>query len=648
MRLIPVLLVAAPQILGAQAPHVTPAGDPTVRDDTIYALAVDPSAHAGDDWVYLLDDGIIRVERDGRTTTTYRQVVHVLTREAAEQWGEQSFSYDPRYERLTVNWVRVVRPDGTVLSTQPVHEQESKAPVAQTAPVYTDMRVRRLSLGGVAPNTIVDYSYTTETLSPVADGDFWLQWYVTTARLTRRSRYIVDLPEGFEPRIIEENVRFPRQTITGMGRRVHTWATAEVPETESEPFAAWPNEVLVAIRMSGPISWNAIGRWYANLSNDRYTLTDSLVHALEGLVAGATTFEDSLRAIHRWVAQDFRYVSLSLGIGGYRPRMPAEVLSTQYGDCKDKATLFVALARHLGWEAYPVLTSASGLVDSTRPSVHAFDHEIAGLRRGGRWTFLDLTADLVPVGSLPPSLEGQLGLVVRPDGRTETVTFPRGEPDANLSRSRITGIIDSAGGFSGTYEETAAGTLQYGLRSAFANPVASEDREQFARALANNLFAGATGDSLTTFDGRDLAAEPRVTLRIRNGRLTSGGRGSWLFQLPLKNFGSLGLANDLEAHGPRRYPIDIAQVVGPLSNLAELEVTLPARWTARLPEDVTATSQFGEYVATYRQEGDVLRITRRLTGHRGTASPEAVGELIGWLRDVSRDDVQVLILDAAR
>jgi hypothetical protein len=116
--------------VGAQAPRITPTGDPTVRDDTIYALAVDPAAHPDDDWVYLPDDDVIRVERDGRTTRTYRQVIHVLSREAAEQWGERSFSYDPRYERLTVDWVRVLRPDGTVLSDQPAQEQESKAPAA--------------------------------------------------------------------------------------------------------------------------------------------------------------------------------------------------------------------------------------------------------------------------------------------------------------------------------------------------------------------------------------------------------------------------------------------------------------------------------------------------------------------------------------
>ena len=50
--------------------------------------------------------------------------------EAAETWGEQSFAYTSGRERLTVNWVRVVRPNGEVVSAKPVHEQESIAAVA--------------------------------------------------------------------------------------------------------------------------------------------------------------------------------------------------------------------------------------------------------------------------------------------------------------------------------------------------------------------------------------------------------------------------------------------------------------------------------------------------------------------------------------
>src|SRR5580765_3005160 len=137
--------------LPAQAPRITPSGDPSVRNDTIYRLAVNPADYPDDDYIYLLDDGVLRFEADGRGSRTYRQVIQVLNQDGAEAWGEQSFSYSSGSEKLTVNWVRVLKPNGDVISAQPAHEQESLAPVAFDAPVYSDQKVRRLTLSGVAP-----------------------------------------------------------------------------------------------------------------------------------------------------------------------------------------------------------------------------------------------------------------------------------------------------------------------------------------------------------------------------------------------------------------------------------------------------------------------------------------------------------------
>src|SRR4029077_4903843 len=117
-------LLAAARVATAQAPQISPAGDPSIQADTIYKLAVNGSAPPAQGLVLLLDDGVIRVEADGRGSRTYRQVVQILTREAAEAWGEQSYSYVSSREHFTLNWARVVRSDGTIIRPAPTHEQE--------------------------------------------------------------------------------------------------------------------------------------------------------------------------------------------------------------------------------------------------------------------------------------------------------------------------------------------------------------------------------------------------------------------------------------------------------------------------------------------------------------------------------------------
>ena len=656
----------------AQAPVVTPAGDPSVRSDTIYRLAVDPATYPDEPFVYLLDDGIVRFEADGRGTRTFRQVVQVLTQAGAERWGEQVFSYSSTHEKLTVNWIRVLKPDGTVISDKPTHEQESDSPAALDAPVYSDVKLHRATLGGVAPGVLVDYSYTVETTTPVMPGDFYTSWSVTNVRPTLRSRFIVDVPASIVPRIRERNVRFAKRTTEARGRRVVTWATSDVPKPPpGEPFAADSNDVDVGVAVASPERWDDIARWYAGLAQGRDQVTPELDARLAAVVTGAATAADSLRAVHRWVAQDFRYVSVALGIAGYQPRMPAAVLETKYGDCKDKATLFVALARRMGFHAFPVLLSAGGGVDSTLPSVQQFDHMIAAValdagrdraagatndsahrrassgavERPGGYRFVDLTADDIPWGELPASEYGDFALLVRPDGRGEQVRLPLDSATANLATDSLVGTLSADGIFAGRLTRVRTGRTQVPLRDALSRTFTPQERAEIARTFANEAFDGADGDSLQLFDGRDLAAPARISVVIRDAQaLSAAGSGTSILRLPLRPLFSTGQVDEVASHAPRRYPIDMGQVLGPGAFDQVYLITLPEGWRAHLPDSVRVTGLWGVYASRYAQDGRVLRIERTGSGVRGIQTPDKVASLVAFLRAIARDDARFLVL----
>jgi hypothetical protein len=649
-RLLFAASILAPSAASSQAPVITPAGDPSVRSDTVYGRAVDPAAYPDERVVLLLDDGVVRYEADGTGIKTYRQVTQILSAESVEDYAEHEFSYSPGHQRLTVNWIRVVRPDGTVVSDAPTQVQDADVPATLGDPVYSDVKVRRFSLSGVAPGTIVDYSYTVEELKPFLKGDFVTSWGIHTGRLTRLSRYILDLPAAMRPHLIERNLNFRREETVASGRRVQVWATQDVPRVTPEAFAADSNGVYMSLEVAGPMTWEAIGRWYAGLARGRYALDKTLEARIGGILMGARTADDSLRALQRWVAQDIRYVSIALGLGGYQPRMPAEVLATGYGDCKDKATLFIAAAQWLGFRAYPVLLNADGRVERGLPSISQFDHAIAVVERPGRRVYVDLTADLAPYGELPPQDQGQFALVVHPDGVTEQVTLPEAAPAANLNETRIVGTLSPDGYVNASYEERGRGTRQYNLRNLFLGPIDSTHRADFARSIATKLFPGAEADSLQIFDGRDLTADTRLSLRIVRGlaaRPAGSGR-TVILTLPFGNMRVMAdAARALEVKKERRFPIDAAKVIGPITGVDELTLTLPDGWRAQLPKAVSVTGKWGTYAATYRQEGSRLHFTRRLEGARGVHPPDALPELVAWFRAIAADDVPYIVLEPA-
>jgi hypothetical protein len=630
----------------AQAPRVTPAGDPSVKSDSIYALAVKASDYADQPYVYLLDDGIVKLEADGSGTRTYRQIVQILTPEAAEQWGEQSFGYSTDREKLTLNWARVLRPDGSVVTEKPVHEQESLAPVAMEAPVYSDEKLHRISLGGVAPGTIVDYSYTVQTLKPIIPRDFLTSWSVTTGRFTRRSRMILDIPESMKPRIEERHLSFARKEVTAGGRRIYTWARTDVPKPEVEPLAP-DSSFGESLVISSSIKWNEIAQWYAGLAKGRYALTPQIEQALAKTVAGSKTLDDSIRAVHRWVAQDFRYVSLSLGLAGFQPHPPSQVFANNYGDCKDKATFFVALMNRMGVTAYPVLLNSRGGVNRALPSGHQFDHMIAAVDRGGRRTYVDLTADIVPYGSLPPQEQGEFGLVVHPDGKSEEITFPTDPSASNKTEIHLVGALTPDGLFAGKWTRMASGAQQYGMRASMSKSTKpdSAERARTTLAIANAIFDGSAGDSLQLFDGRDLSAEPRISVLIRHGKAASDAGGTEILTIPLTSYAVTNLVSSLEARGPRKYPISSEKIWGPRTEIQDLVLTLPAGWKAKLPANDSATSVFGTYVAQYSQNGRELRISRKLAGTEGDQPVSKYAEMLDWLKKMSADDAKYVILE---
>jgi hypothetical protein len=451
-----------------------------------------------------------------------------------------------------------------------------------------------------------------------------------------------------QPHLIERNLTFHREERVAKGRRTYVWATQDVPRVRPEDFMADSNGVYMSIGLTGPVEWDSIGRWYAGLARDRYELNDKLRAKLPSVLAEARTADDTLRTIQRWVAQDIRYVSIALGLGGYQPRSPAEVFATGYGDCKDKATLFVALVKALGFQAYPVLLNSGGRVDPALPSIAQFDHAIAAVERPGGRVYVDLTADLVPYGELPPSDQGQFALVVRPDGGSEPVVLPEASPSANLNETHIVGTLSTDGYVTASYEERGLGSRQYSLRSLFLGPIDSTHRAEFARTIATKIYPGADADSLQIFDGRDLSADPRVTLRIIHGlaaRPTGNGR-TFILTLPITSMrGMADAAAALEARGPRRFPIDAAKVIGPVTGGTDVTLTLPEGWRVQLPRNVSAAGKWGSYSARYAQEGRTLRVSRRLEGTRGVYPPEAITDLTAWFRAIGEDDVPYLVVE---
>lgn len=648
----------AQQTAGAASSGVSGSGLRSQPSDTIVRLALDSARTRGVPYVSLLDQGVLHLEADGRSRLEQRQVVQLFDENAARAAAERALSYHGSLQKLTIRWVRVLRPNGEVISDSVAQSQDAEVPVAMNNPIYTGQRVRRLSLAGVRAGVIVDIAYTLEQSTPARPGDFLARWTLVSAVPLRRSHFVVSLPASMPHRLVERNLTTRRRQVDSAGRRIYEWSAADQQPLRNEPFASDSNGVVPMIMVGPAGDWSAVAAWYDSLAKPRYTLPPSVAHQADSLLraAGARTQRDTVRVLHRWVAQDVRYVSISLGQGGYQPRMPEEVLRTGVGDCKDKATLFIALLRRVGLEAEPVVLNLSGRPEATVPSVLQFNHLIAAVKLSGEWHYTDLTAELLPFGELPGSYQGAFAVQITSTGAARNITMPVAPATSHASTTRFVVRLDSTGRATGMGEETARGAMAVAMRTAMVNAPDSSRRAALTRSMAQRIggsvLSNVVVDSLQGFTGRDLQAEPALRYRLQYDNAWRVVGSTRLLQVPpplrgpAAQFGNA--VRVLEAMGPRRFPIEASRVIPSGTTTIEWRVTLPAGWTAELPPNARATSFFGTYESTWSLVGNELRLIRTISGSQGVYPPQRIAEVLVWLRAVGGDNVEFVSLVPSR
>ena len=168
------------------------------------------------------------------------------------------------------------------------------------------------------------------------------------------------------------------------------------------------------------------------------------------------------------MALHIHYVGLEFGIGRYQPHPADDVLSNEYGDCKDKHTLLATLLKAAGIEAWPVLISSSRELDPATPSPAQFDHVITLVPLDGKLLWMDSTAEVAPVGVLMASLRDKQALAI-PDGKPAYLKalLPM-LPSPRSLRLHVEGKLSDQGLFTGHIARLQMEILEPLFASAFA------------------------------------------------------------------------------------------------------------------------------------------------------------------------------------
>jgi hypothetical protein len=260
-----------------------------------------------------------------------------------------------------------------------------------------------------------------------------------------------------------------------------------------------------------------------DLSSDRREVTSQLRDKARELTIGAVDPVEKTRRLASYVQHGIRYVAIEIGIGGYQPHTAQEVLSSGYGDCKDKATLLSALLREIGIDSYYVLVNSDrDILNPEFPTMRSFNHVILAVNlpqaiarpgwfatmqdsKMGPLLFFDPTDNLTPLGYLPPSLQSNYGLIVTKEGG-ELVKLPLLPPVANRLL-RIGALeLDSSGTLKGSIQEMRTGSFATSIRAQLLALPKPQREKVFQHLLAKLLDrAVLTGAAVSNLDSSEEA-----------------------------------------------------------------------------------------------------------------------------------------------
>ena len=605
--------------------------------------------------VVLLDEGNMKVEEDGRVTTTARFAVKILTTEGRRRaLAQVSYLTDSGKVREMHAWL--IRPSEQV---KKYGKDQTMDIAGDPNDVFNEVRKRVIDASDdTEAGAVFGYEYTTEDHSVFTQFD----WYFQDRLPVLLSRCSITLPAGWRAEGVTFNHAKVEPAVNGSN---YAWELRDLAAIEPEPASPPVTNLAPRLAISyfptpgkaGPArsfeKWSEVSRWLAELSSSQATPNEAMSAKVRQLVANSSTELQKIQAIGRFV-QSVNYISIQTGIGrggGYKPHLASDVFAKAYGDCKDKANLMRALLKVVGIESYlvSIYSGDPTYVREEWPSPQQFNHCIIAVKVSdetqgativrhpgiGRLLIFDPTDDNTPVGDLPDHEQGSLALIVAGDGGA-LLRMPEIPAEANRLERHAEVVLAGDGSITANVRERSTGQSAVHERRIFRALPLPEYVKQIERWVTRGV-SGASVNKVTPLDNN---ADGKFSLDVE----FSAARYGQLMQGRLLIFKPAMIERDesLLLTEPKR----LQSVVLEARAYSEtVLVKLPAGFQVdEMPDAVKLDTPFGAYSTSYIVKDGQLTFTRSLLIKGTTLPVSEYAKVRGFFATISGAEQSPVVL----
>ncbi len=363
-----------------------------------------------------------RYESDPAESVEYQRYVYTINNVSGlEDSDGITVDFDPSFQTVVLHKARIIRKDEVINQLFASEIQVLHREKELESGLYNGLQTLHLRLNDQRVGDRVEYSFSIRGRNPVfADHIFgWerLQASVPVGHYYFRLRYpqhkkVITKIYAGDLQPLEESIDDYKQ-LTWVAR--NTQASRYQSDTPSSFFAE------TYLQYSDFSDWESVSAWADSLYRlPQHASAPVRQKAAEIVTRWPDDLNRQIDEVINFVQDDIRYTGINIGIGGYVPDLPEQIIQRRFGDCKDKAILMVALLRELGVTAYPALVHSydgQGLSEYL-PSPGGFNHMIVKLPHQGRDYWVDGTMTLQG-SSLTTLAQGLYHHALVADGRAE-------------------------------------------------------------------------------------------------------------------------------------------------------------------------------------------------------------------------------------
>lgn len=324
---------------------------------------------------------------EGATEEKTEVLIKVFNQNGIDTWKEYSIGYNSYRQRLIIDKAEIFKKDGNKVQAEKQDGYIVFTNLEADDAIHLSYRIENYNTGKLAAH-------------------FWEQFSFNYTFPSELTRYSLLIPKNkpFQFELMNGTLKEKVQDIDDM--KLYVWEAGAQKAIEPESFMPPLADVGTTLDISTLPDWQFVSNWYADLSGQLAKSDYEIKETVAELFKGKKNLTELQKAktIYEFIEANVSYSSVSFMHGPIIPQRASRTLNTKLGDCKDVATLFVAMCKEVGLKANLILvdTRDNGEKHLNLPSID-FNHCIAKLHADNLDYYIELTDQRLSFSSLPPS-----------------------------------------------------------------------------------------------------------------------------------------------------------------------------------------------------------------------------------------------------